>query len=336
MNLLSKRAAVLLILSLLLAYGLLLFAIRFFNHASAWAHHPANKHLYAEGNLVCSGTIYDRFGHILAQVDEGAIKYSEDKAVRTAVMHAVGDLEGNVATGALAAFSSRLSGWDIINGAYRFQPKQRELWLTLDADLCATAYRELRGSKGTVGVYNYKTGEILCMVSTPSFDPLNPPDLDADPEKYEGVYINRLLSASYTPGSVFKLVTTAAALENLSGIEERLYHCEGKLLIGEGVVTCLARHGEITLEQALAHSCNVAFAHIALELGAETLQKYADLSGFNAGLDVDGIKTAAGRVNVLAAEGADLAWAGIGQYTNTANPLNFMAFMGAIANNGVR
>ena len=66
------------------------------------------------------------------------------------------------------------------------------------------------------------------------------------------------------------------------------------------------------LEQALAHSCNAAFAQIALELGDAVLQKYANLAGFNSYLVVDGIKTAVGRVDVRNAAAVDLAWAGIG------------------------
>ena len=73
-----------------------------------------------------------------------------------------------------------------------------------------------------------------------------------------------------------------------------------------------------------------------LEVGGENLQKYADDLGFNSALSVDGIKTAKGKVDVKHADGGDLAWAGIGQYSDTVNPLNFMAYMGAIANNGVR
>lgn len=337
MKLIAKRALVLLLLALLLLWGLYSFTAKYLNNAARWVQHPSNRHLYADGTLRASGTIYDCLGNILLQVEEGSVKFNEDRTVRTAVMHAVGDLHGNVATGAQAVFGERLSGWGIINGVYTFHNKRsflHDLNLTLDARLCAAAYRELKGYRGTIGVYNYKTGEICCMVSTPSFDPENPPNPDSDAEKYEGVYLNRLLSATYTPGSVFKLVTAAAALENLS--EENLYHCSGKLQIGDELVTCLSAHGEVTLEQALAHSCNVAFARITLELGADTLQKYAELAGFNAGLAADGIKTAVGKVDLQGAEGADLAWAGVGQYTNTANPLNFMAFMGAIANDGLR
>jgi peptidoglycan glycosyltransferase len=245
-----------------------------------------------------------------------------------------------VATSTEVAFGGKLSGWSLLNGAYRFNSKAEasngDLTLTLDSKLCAVAYDALNGRKGTVGVYNYKTGEIICMVSSPSFDPKNPPDVAANPEKYEGVYINRLLSAAYTPGSVFKLVTAAAAIDNLPDINTKVYHCKGQEIINGNKVTCLKAHGTVNLEEALAKSCNISFAHISLELGGRKLQEYADKAGFNSSLEVDHINTAAGKVTVADATGGDLAWAGIGQYSDTANPLNFMAYVGSIANDGVR
>ncbi|MCR3923306.1 MAG: penicillin-binding transpeptidase domain-containing protein, partial [Firmicutes bacterium] len=286
-------------------------------------------HLHTNGKLDSSGTIYDRTGTMLLQVVDGMIVYNQDRTIRTALMHVTGDPHHNVATAAFEAYRDRLTGWDLLNGAYRFNDKlssRNDLTLTLDATLATTAYRALQGRKGAVGVYNYKTGEILCMVSTPSFDPQHPPDVKANPTQYEGVYINRFLSSAYTPGSVFKLVTTAAAIDRLPHIETTLYQCEGRMQIGSDLVTCVSAHGDVTLAQALAKSCNVAFAQITLELGADTLQEYANLAGFNTSLSVDGIPTAQGKVNVKDTKDVDLAWAGIGQYTNTANPLNFMAF----------
>ncbi len=338
MRLLLKRASVLLALALLLVLGLLFFMGKYLMNAPEWAGYPANKHLFASGKPISSGSIYDRSGEILFQMSEGKAKFNQNKTVRTAVMHATGDMNGNVATGARVAFREKLAGWDFINGAYNFNRSDfgKGITLTLDADLCTAAYKALNGQIGTVGIYNYKTGDILCMVSSPSFDPQNPPDVESNTEKYKGVYLNRLLSAVYTPGSVFKLVTSAAAIENIDGIEEKVFHCEGKLNIDGKLVTCPSAHGYVTLEQALAVSCNVAFAEITLELGSDTLQEYADSGGFNSSLEVDSIKTAAGKVDVSGAEGADLAWAGIGQYTDTANPLNVMAYVGAIANYGVR
>ena len=101
-------------------------------------------------------------------------------------------------------------------------------------------------------------------------------------------------------------------------------------------MTCPETHGNVTLEQALAQSCNISFAEISLELGGKMLQKYAEKAGFNSSLKIDDIKTGVGKVDVSEAEGGDLAWAGIGQYSDTANPINFMAYVGSIANEGVR
>jgi peptidoglycan glycosyltransferase len=349
MKLLLRRAAVLLVLIAFLVLGLLVFMTKYFSNAPQWANYPANKHLYTNGKPISSGTIYDRNDNILYRMTDGSIEFHKKKTVRTAVMHATGDLDNNVSTGAALAFRDKLSGWDFINGVYRFDGNRGgitgnskevdgggSIALTLDANLCETAYKALNGRNGAVGVYNYKTGEILCMVSAPSFDPQNPPDVKGNPEKYKGVYINRLLSAVYTPGSVFKLVTAAAAIDHIDDIENRVYQCNGRLNMDGVLVTCPSAHGEVTLEKALADSCNVAFGEIACELGGEMLQQYADMAGFNSSLQVNGLRTATGVVDVSGAQGADLAWAGIGQYTDTANPLNFMTYMGAIANGGVR
>lgn len=64
------------------------------------------------------------------------------------------------------------------------------------------------------------------------------------------------LSGLYTPGSVFKVVTTAAALEQLPGVEERTFTCDGSVTIGDQVITCPYAHGEMDLSDAFARSCN--------------------------------------------------------------------------------
>lgn len=340
MKLLTRRAFGVLILTLLLISGLIFFAVEYATDASSWAQHATNKHLYADGKLKIAGKIYDRNGAILLQTVDGVQKYNENKTVRRAVMHTVGDSYGNIATSLQVVYGDWLSGWDPVNGAYRFNDSvysaNSDMKLTLDSQLCTVAYNAMNGRKGTVGVYNYKTGEILCMVSIPTFDPENPPDVAANPDKYEGVYINRLLSAAYTPGSVFKLVTAAAAIDNLPDINEKVFHCDGKEVIGGVTVTCPSPHGDVTFDKALAVSCNISFAEISQELGGNTLQKYADKAGFNSSLEVSGIKTTAGKTNIAGTKGGNLAWAGIGQYSDTANPLNFMAYVGAIANDGIR
>lgn len=334
------RAVLLTVLTLLLTFGLAAFVVQYFDHAATWVEHPSNSHFYKEGKLHSLGTVYDRSGKILLSMEEGSLKYNEDAAVRTALMHITGDRDNNVETAVPIAFRSRLMGWNLLNGAYRFHSGRfnpgQELNLTLDADLCTTAYRELGGRKGAVGVYNYRTGEIICAATAPSFDPLAPPDFDRSPGQYEGVFLNRLFSAAYTPGSVFKLVTAAAALDHLPGAEDTLFNCSGKMQINNSEITCLAEHGEVTLKEALARSCNVAFAQVALELGAERLQEYAEKAGFNTALKVDGIYAVAGRINLAHAGKAELGWAGAGQFTTTANPLSLMAYVGAIGNRGLQ
>ena len=86
--------------------------------------------------------------------------------VRKATLHAVGDLQGNIGTGVLNAFADKLTGYNLLNGAFG-AAQGSDLYLTLDARYNYEAYEALNGHAGTVAVYNYKTGEILCMVSCP-------------------------------------------------------------------------------------------------------------------------------------------------------------------------
>lgn len=340
MKLLSRRAKVLVVMSLLLIFGLFSFITKYTKNASMWVQHPSNQHLYKNGKRIFAGTIVDRKGNILVETVDQKIMFNKSKAVRTALMHATGDLNGNVVTGAQVAFGDHLSGWDFMNGLYRYPSKSEkpahDLILTLDSDICTVAYNALNGRKGAVGVYNYLTGEIICMASSPSFDPQYPPVISDNTVKYEGAYINRFISSIYAPGSVFKLVTAAAAIDHINDYDKKIYHCDGKTEIEGDIVTCPRAHGDVTLEQALSSSCNAAFAKISLELGGKTLQEYAETADLNSSLNVNGINTGIGIFKASDAVGSNLGWAGIGQYSNMVNPLNFMTYVGAIANKGVR
>ena len=193
----------------------------------------------------------------------------------------------------------------------------------------------MNGRKGTIGVYNYKTGEILCAVTTPTYDPENVPNIEGDTSgKYEGVYLNRFIQSAYVPGSIFKLVTTAAALDCVPGIEEMTFKCTGKIEYGTEAVTCLSVHGTQTLKRALANSCNCAYAQIAELVGKKNMVKYVDTFGITEAITFDGITTVKGKYDVSAAAPVSFAWSCIGQYNDLINPARFMTFMGAIANGG--
>lgn len=322
----KQRTFLILFLILLLAGGTIWFCVKYVMHGSQWASFSANDHAYTDG-LLSSGQVLDRSGVTL--YDATTQSYNEDGAVRRATLHAVGDEWGNISTSALSLFRDRLVGFNPITGT---SGDGHKLYLTLDARLNEAAYDALDGRKGVAAVYNYETGDILCMVSTPTYDPVDPPEIEDGDEEYSGVYLNRLLSGLYTPGSTFKIVTTAAALENLYDIQQRTFTCTGRVEIGGDVITCPYAHGTMDFEDALACSCNCVFAQLAVELGGETIQRYARDAGLLDEHSVSGITTESGFYEI--GNTNELGWSGIGQYHDLVNPCAMMTLMGTIAADG--
>jgi len=305
--------------------GLGVYVVRFSMDGGRWAAAFAGA----------SGTLTDRNGVILSDTTEGLRSFSKNTDARRATLHVVGDARGFIGTGALTVLAPDLIGYNPITGTYSRTGEGKTVALTIDYRLNVEAYKALDGRRGTVMVMNYRTGEVLCMVSSPTFDPMDPPENVNDNPKYEGVYLNRALSVSYTPGSVFKLITTAAALENIHDISERSFNCDGSKSIGNGTVTCPSAHGALTFEDALAVSCNGAFAELSLELGPDTLALYAKKYGFTEGITVGKVTTAKGNFDKAEPGTDSLAWSGIGQYTNTVCPAAMLRFVGAVANDGI-
>ena len=334
MRKIEKRAFVCLVLAGLLLLGMTFFAGEFLVKGGSWASSAFNRHLYNNEGVLTSGTVLDRDGDILSAVDEnGNRTYYQNETVRKSTLHAVGDLQGNIGTGVLNAFADKLTGYDLVNGAFSAH-QGNTMYLTIDARYNYEAYQALNGHAGTVAVYNYKTGEILCMVSAPSYDPLNVPSDILDSDRYKGAYLNRFLSSTFTPGSVFKTVTAAAAIEKLKDYDTRTWNCEGSVKIGDDTIVCSGTHGEETFEQALANSCNVAFAEMAVELGADTLASYTDKAGLTDSYSVSGLPTAKGTFDFDGITDDQLGWAGVGQFHDAVNPCALMVYMGAIGNGG--
>lgn len=334
MRKIEKRGVFCLILAALLGLGLAFFCLQIVMNGGDWASYPYNRHLYSNAGQLKGGTILDRDGDVLSSLDEeGERTYYPDSDVRRATLHAVGDPTGNIGAGALTAFADKLSGYNLLTGVYSPLGTGNSVYLTIDAYLNNIAYQALGGKNGTVGVYNYKTGEILCMVSTPTFDPANPPSIDPEDPAWEGVYVNRLLSANSIPGSIFKVVTLNAAIENIPDLFTRRWNCTGSIEIGGDVVTCPYEHGEMNIEDALANSCNGVFGSLAVELGSKTMQKYTDAAGLTKSIKVDGINSSEGHFDFTGNDN-QLAWSGVGQGQDTMCPINMMQYMGAIANGG--
>lgn len=334
MKKIERRAALCLILAVGLLLGLCVFGFRFVTRGGDWASFPSNRHLYDKSGHLISGEIADRDGDLLSSIEDGTRVYYPDATVRRATLHAVGDTAGNIGTGALSAFADQLSGYNLLTGGYSPLGSGRTLTLTLDAAFNVTAYKALGEQKGTVGVYNYKTGEILCMVSTPTFDPADPPTIEDGDERYEGVYLNRFLSSAIVPGSIFKTLTLTAAIENLPDLGQRTWTCTGSTTVGGVEITCPKKHGNLDIRSAYANSCNGVFALLSSEMGGTTMQKYVDKAGLTSSYSVDGIQTAKSSFTLKGADKAQLGWAGVGQYEDAVNPCAMMVYMGAIANGG--
>ena len=333
MKKIERRAFVCLALAILLAAGLAVFLVKYFLDGGDWASSAFNRHLYDSSGVLSSGTVLDRDGDVLSEVVDGRRTYYDGETVRKATLHAVGDLQGNIGTGALNAFADKLTGYDLLNGAFGAQ-RGSELYLTIDARYNYEAYQALNGHAGTVAVYNYDSGEILCMVSAPSYDPLHvPADIETS-DRYKGAYLNRFLSSAFTPGSVYKTVTLAAALEEIPDLMDRTWTCEGSVQIGDETIVCSGTHGQQDIASAFANSCNVAFAQIAVELGAEALAEHTERAGLTDSYSISGLPTARGSFDFDGITDGQLGWAGVGQYQDLVNPASLMLYMGAIANGG--
>lgn len=341
MKSISRRALSLYAIILLFLAGGVLLYFNLISNADSWAMNRANQHLYFSGNLATAGDIKDINGEILVTTENGVRVYNDNTNIRKAVLHTVGDSAGYIASGIQTSFKDELTGYTLTDGVYNLKRygKGNDITLTLNADVCEAAYKALGTKKGTVAVMNYKTGELVCIVSNPTYDVLNKPDdINTDTSgKYDGIYMNRFFSGLYTPGSTFKVLTAACAIENIPDIYDRTFECKGKVQIGEGYVICNGTHGKIGFEKALNKSCNVAFALIADELGAEKLTATAERLGFNSAERMtvsEKIKASTSKINLTDAAALDIGWAGIGQYTTLINTCQMLTIISAIANNG--
>ena len=328
MKRIQRRAFSALLVALCLLLGMGVYIWRFAHDSRDWASFSANQAVYENGRVV-TGTVTDRKGSVLATVRDGKRVFAEDATVRTACVHAVGDREGNIGTGALRLFSEELAGYSPVTG---LAPEGGTVTLSIDAALSAEALEALGGRRGAVAVMDYTTGELLCLVSSPAFDP--DVGIDETDSRFEGAYLNRCISAAYPPGSVWKLLTLTAALETIPDLYERRFACSGSVVVDGNAVTCTGVHGSQTIEQALANSCNCAFAQLSLELGGETLARYAAQLGLSGQLKLGGAVTTPGRFDAFADGSADLAWSGIGQATDLVCPLAMLRLSAAIANGG--
>ena len=334
MNRIATRALAVLILAVVLLAGCVFFLCEYIAQSGQWVTASGSPHVYADGKLD-AGAITDRDGTVLVELTDGR-SYIDSAAVREAMLHWTGDRQGNVQVPFIEYYKDALLDHDFVDGLYAYGDTKATIGLTLSTRVQTTALEAMGEKIGTVAVYNYKTGEILCAVTTPTFDPEDLPDIAGDTTgAYTGVYVNRFTQSRYIPGSVFKIATLAAALECIPDIEHQTFRCDGVYEIQKGDITCLRAHGEQTLKQCFSNSCNCAFAQIVEQIGSDRLASYVELFGMTAPVSFDGITTVAGNFEVEGATGEQIAWSGIGQHKDQINPCAYLRFIGVVAGGGV-
>lgn len=240
---------------------------------------------------------------------------------------------------------------DLFTGS---QPKGGSVALTLDPAAQQAAYDGLRavgskGARGAVVALDPTTGAILALVSSPSYDPnaVSGHDTSVIRRNYQRLstapsrpMLNRALRQTYPPGSTFKLVTAAAALE--SGRYSPTSKVDNSAVLALPLTSATLPNqsgapcsstGSATLTVALENSCNVAFGAVGLDLGAAALRAQARAFGFGRAYEVP-MRSAASQFPTQL-NAPQTAQSAIGQFDVRATPLQMAMVAAAIANRGV-
>ena len=172
MNRVISRAKALFLLILILAGGMAFFLGEYFAKSQNWILFNGSPHVYNASNIGC-GMITDRNGMLILDLSKGRT-YSALEQLRRATLHWVGDRQGNISAPALSYYAEEIAGFDPINGIYNYSGNGGQVKLTLSGNIQMTALEAMGDYKGTLAVYNYRTGELLCAISTPNFDMNSP------------------------------------------------------------------------------------------------------------------------------------------------------------------
>lgn len=336
---------ILLLLSMIL-YG----AFSLITSGNRWFSSASNTQINEQKKAVIPGNILDRNGILLADADEnGERVYSTDEAVRRAVVHVLGDENGNVNNGVESFMARYLYGFEmsfleraecILKGN---RPKGDNVILTIDSELSKQVLSWFpSGRSGAVVVMNYQTGETVCEMSFPNFDPEEAREnVLSDPLK---PYWNRAVQMQKAPGSTFKVITAAAALKNMVGMDLKKYQCDGLLQVEGHLVTDagtdlstgkITAHGNINLKEAFLKSCNNTFARVALEMGDKALRKTAESFGFNDNFLFRDIVVENSVYPTADRTDLEIAWTGAGQSALLTSPMHMCMVAACVANEGV-
>ena len=301
--------------------------------ANYYQNMPGNNHTLAKESRTERGTISTYDGVILAQsVQQEDGTYERVYPAGNLATHVVGYASTQFGTSGIeAAENDTLKGqqnyasWtDVLNSLAGIGGVGNDVTLTLNSKIQQAAQDALSGYAGACVVMDPETGAVLGMASSPAYDAA---DFAAEIEKAnanpdgESTLLNRAIQTLYAPGSTFKIVTLATALEDGVASEDTVFSSPGTMDIGNAPVTNFNKnsYGDITLARATELSSNTVFGQLGVEMGAEKLVDGADKFGFNRKIDFT-LNTATS----LMAEPDEmtkweLAWSAAGEPVNPQN-----------------
>ncbi|HOK80463.1 MAG TPA: penicillin-binding protein 2 [bacterium] len=209
------------------------------------------------------------------------------------------------------------------------------LVLTVDQIVQEACINALGDRSGSIIVMDPRNGEVLALVSKPSFDPLNVRKYLVSPYSNKNPFLDRVIAGQYAPGSIFKIITEIAALESGEIGEHDRIECTGSMEVGDRIFHCWKEegHGWVDINLALPFSCNIFFGTVGAKLGVNKILEYAKLFDFGkpTGIDLPGEKPgnlpspeeSGGPVNIAIGQGAILT-----------TPIQLCMMISAIANGG--
>jgi penicillin-binding protein 2 len=168
--------------------------------------------------------------------------------------------------------------------------KGKDIYLTIDYKMQMAGYQSLKGRRGTIILMDSRKGEILSLVSSPSFNPNYFTKGKGVKKFLRSIYsplANRAIQGKYPLGSTFKPVVATAALEERKVSASTIFNCKGKISIKRTEFKCWTSHGPQNIYQALAHSCNVYFYNLGLRLKASSIAKWAKRFGLDSLSEID-------------------------------------------------
>ncbi len=305
-----------------------------------------NKRIELFADKVIRGDILSREGEVLATTSlDSEKKETRVYPYKKIFAHAIGfSTNGTTGLEDIANFellrTHSFIGTQIVNLLTGNKSTGDTVVSTFSASLQKTAYEALANYDGAVIAMDPESGELLCMVSKPDFDPneiINNYDKIIGEDEDSSALLNRATQGSYTPGSTFKIFTTLEYFRE-NGIDANFeYTCDGSYSYNDVIIHCVnnKKHGQLDLEDAFAHSCNSAYSKIGLSLDMEGFKAYSKKLLFNSKLPTDYPYKKSNFSLDKNSDTASIMQGSIGQDKITLSPLHLLLITSAICNDGV-